>query len=165
MDRKMPDMSGEETTKIIRELPGGKDVVIIALTASAFEDEESLLLDAGMDDFVLKPYDINQIFKKLKKHLNIEYIYKDIHKINKQEQNEKIEFSHNKFEEKLKELDLQTLEKIYEAALLLEKDLIINAIKNLDNDLKFMFEYLIENIQYEIILNDVKKAIELNKTK
>ena len=50
---------------------------------------------------------------------------------------------------------------------LIKKDISVGHAKlliNLDNDLKFMFEYLIENIQYEIILNDVKKAIE-NKTK
>ena len=56
MDRRMPVMDGIEATRRIRQLPGGKDVKIVAVTASAFKEQRRKLLDAGMDDFVRKPY-------------------------------------------------------------------------------------------------------------
>lgn len=56
MDRRMSGMDGLDATKLIRTLPGGKEVKIVAVTASAFVEERAELLAAGMDDFVRKPY-------------------------------------------------------------------------------------------------------------
>jgi signal transduction histidine kinase/ActR/RegA family two-component response regulator/HAMP domain-containing protein len=53
MDHRMPDMSGIETTKIIRGL--GIDTPIIALTASAFTGARDMMLEAGMNDYLAKP--------------------------------------------------------------------------------------------------------------
>ena len=56
MDRRMPVMDGLEATRRIRELPGGKEVKIVAVTASAFMEQRDEILKAGMDDFLRKPY-------------------------------------------------------------------------------------------------------------
>lgn len=77
MDRRMPVMDGLEATRRIRELPGGKDVKIIAVTASALLEQRQEILDVGIDDFVLKPYRFNDIYDCLIKHLNVQYIYAD----------------------------------------------------------------------------------------
>ncbi|MDD2832489.1 MAG: ATP-binding protein [Methylotenera sp.] len=77
MDRRMPVMDGLEATKHIRALPGGKDVKIIAVTASALIEQRQEILDAGIDDFVLKPYRFNDIYDCLIKHLKVKYIYAD----------------------------------------------------------------------------------------
>jgi signal transduction histidine kinase/CheY-like chemotaxis protein/HAMP domain-containing protein/HPt (histidine-containing phosphotransfer) domain-containing protein len=53
MDHRMPEMSGVETTKLIREL--GIDVPIIALTASAVIGAKDMMLEAGMNDYLWKP--------------------------------------------------------------------------------------------------------------
>ncbi|MGA9382129.1 MAG: PAS domain S-box protein, partial [Phormidium sp.] len=51
MDMRMPVMDGYEATKIIKSQPGGQNTIIIAVTASALEEERSLVLAAGCDDF------------------------------------------------------------------------------------------------------------------
>jgi len=75
MDRRMPVMDGLEATRQIRRLPGGKDVKIVAVTASAFIEQRSESLDAGMDDFVRKPYRFNEIYECMSKQLGVKYIY------------------------------------------------------------------------------------------
>lgn len=78
MDRRMPVMDGLEATRRIRGLPGGKEVKIIAVTASAFVEQRTEMLDVGMDDFVRKPYRSNEIYERLLKHLGVRYIYKGV---------------------------------------------------------------------------------------
>jgi PAS domain S-box-containing protein len=75
MDRRMPVMDGIQATRIIRKLPGGKDVKIIAVTASVFEEQQQEILNAGMDDIVRKPYRPDEIYTCLANHLGIEYVY------------------------------------------------------------------------------------------
>ncbi len=77
MDRRMPVMDGLEATKLIRALPGGKDVKIIAVTASAFKEQREEMLEAGMEDFVRKPYRFNEIYDCLNRQLGVQYIYVD----------------------------------------------------------------------------------------
>ncbi|MFC2053236.1 PAS domain S-box protein [Chloroflexota bacterium] len=77
MDMRMPVMNGREATKQIKSMPGGQSVAIIALTATAFdEDREQILLD-GCDDFVRKPFRKSEIFDMLIKHLNVRFIYRE----------------------------------------------------------------------------------------
>lgn len=75
MDRRMPVMDGMEATRRIRELPGGKEVKIVAVTASAFKEQRDEMLNAGMDDFVRKPYRFNEIYGCLAKQLGVQFIY------------------------------------------------------------------------------------------
>ena len=75
MDLRMPVMDGYATTKRIRELPNGQETIIIALTASVFEDEREKVLAAGFHDFIGKPFQEKTIFDKLDQHLGVKYIY------------------------------------------------------------------------------------------
>jgi len=77
MDRRMPVLDGIEATRRIRSLPGGDRVKIIAVTASAFEEEQKELLDAGMDDCIRKPYQFDEIYGAMAKHLGLNYVYSD----------------------------------------------------------------------------------------
>ncbi len=77
MDRRMPGMDGMETTRRIRELPGGKEVKIVAVTASAFAEQREEMLSVGMDDYVRKPFRATEIYDILSKHLGLIYLYKD----------------------------------------------------------------------------------------
>ncbi len=49
--------------------------VIIALTASAFESNRSVVLDVGCDDFISKPFEENLLLEKIAHHLGVQYIY------------------------------------------------------------------------------------------
>lgn len=75
MDRRMPIMDGEEATRRIRSLPDGDKVKIVAVTASAFKEDQQELMAAGMDDFVRKPYHFDEIYDCLVRQLGVEYIY------------------------------------------------------------------------------------------
>jgi PAS domain S-box-containing protein len=75
MDRRMPVMDGIEATQRIRRLADGQTVKIVAVTASAFKEQQQEMLDAGMDDFVRKPYRFDEIYDCLARQLGLEYIY------------------------------------------------------------------------------------------
>ncbi|NGP87957.1 response regulator [Fodinibius halophilus] len=68
MDIQMPEMDGYEATEKIREKEKetGNHLPIIALTASAMEEDRQLCLDAGMDDYVPKPIDKQELMRVLK---------------------------------------------------------------------------------------------------
>ncbi|MDO8379147.1 response regulator [Phenylobacterium sp.] len=53
MDMRMPGMSGLDATRALRA--SGVDTPVVALTANAFEDDRHACLDAGMNDFLVKP--------------------------------------------------------------------------------------------------------------
>lgn len=75
MDRRMPVLDGVAATRRIRQLPDGGAVRIVAVTASAFKEQQQELLDAGMNDFVRKPYRFAEIYDCLARQLNIQFIY------------------------------------------------------------------------------------------
>ena len=62
MDLRLPLMSGLEAAREIRALDGGRQVRIVALTASAFAQQREEVLAAGLDDFLRKPYRREEIF-------------------------------------------------------------------------------------------------------
>ncbi|QEC78419.1 response regulator [Mucilaginibacter ginsenosidivorax] len=55
MDVQMPEMNGYEATRQIRAIQQGRQVPIIALTAGNVKSEREKCLEAGMDDFIVKP--------------------------------------------------------------------------------------------------------------
>lgn len=63
MDMQMPVMNGLEATIKIREMPDGKNIPVIAMTANAFLEDRERCLDAGMDAFLSKPVDPAALFK------------------------------------------------------------------------------------------------------
>ncbi|MBF0287573.1 MAG: response regulator [SAR324 cluster bacterium] len=79
MDIRMPVMDGYEATRQIKATVAGKDIVIIAVSASAFEDKREETLAAGCDDFIAKPFKENEIFEMMQKHLGLQYIYEENH--------------------------------------------------------------------------------------
>jgi signal transduction histidine kinase/FixJ family two-component response regulator/HAMP domain-containing protein len=74
MDIRMPVMNGLEATRQIRELEKDKRTTIIAITASAFQDEHSAILDAGCDDLLIKPVNSEGLATMLEKHLDVVFI-------------------------------------------------------------------------------------------
>ncbi len=77
LDMKMPIMDGYDTVKYIKNHCQGKSSIVIALTASALISERNLILDAGCDDFLAKPFLEIDIYRMLEKHLGVSYIYQE----------------------------------------------------------------------------------------
>lgn len=70
MDIQMPEMDGYEATRSIRQLPAPKgEIPIIALTAHAFAEEKAKCLTVGMNDFLPKPFQPDQLRQKLRQLL------------------------------------------------------------------------------------------------
>ncbi|MCP3925567.1 MAG: transporter substrate-binding domain-containing protein [Desulfobacterales bacterium] len=67
MDIQMPEMDGLEATKIIREMDG-KDIdslPIVAMTAHAMSGDRKLSIEAGMNDHLTKPLNVNKLYSTL----------------------------------------------------------------------------------------------------
>ena len=75
MDMRMPVMDGYEATKRIKATAKEQNTKILALTASAFEEEKAIVLSAGCDDFVRKPFKEEILFDKMAEHLGVQYLY------------------------------------------------------------------------------------------
>src|SRR5947209_3501764 len=75
MDFRMPVMDGHEAIRRIRAMPGGEGTKIIAVTASAMDDNRQELMEVGADDFIGKPFRESELFQKMHDHVGVEYQY------------------------------------------------------------------------------------------
>jgi CHASE2 domain-containing sensor protein/CheY-like chemotaxis protein len=76
-DIKMPVMDGLEMIRTIRNFPLLQNVPIIASSASVFEVDRYRSLQAGANDFLPKPIQIDDLLKLLEKYLQLEWIYEE----------------------------------------------------------------------------------------
>jgi CheY-like chemotaxis protein len=69
MDVQMPDMDGLEATAVIRqrERHTGAHLPIIAMTAGAMQGDKELCLEAGMDAYISKPVNLNELFTAIER--------------------------------------------------------------------------------------------------
>ncbi len=77
MDIRMPVMDGYEATRRIRAMSEGRNVCIVALTATVFEEDKAAALTAGADEFMRKPFDQDELLTVLGNRLNLRYIYEE----------------------------------------------------------------------------------------
>jgi len=75
MDIRMPIMDGLEATKRIKQTEVGASTTIAALTAHALEEEKELIIAAGCDEFVRKPFREQELFEVMAKHLGLRYVF------------------------------------------------------------------------------------------
>ncbi len=69
MDIQMPRMNGYDATRAIRSLPDDDiaNIPIIATSANAFDEDRALAKQAGMDDYIVKPVDIDKVIRVIRK--------------------------------------------------------------------------------------------------
>jgi two-component system, sensor histidine kinase and response regulator len=69
MDVQMPEMGGIEATQLFRRQENGnaRKQVIIAMTAHALPGDREKCLEAGMDEYISKPFNISELYALLKK--------------------------------------------------------------------------------------------------
>lgn len=81
VDLMMPVINGYEMTGQLRELPPFQDTVIIAFSASVYQTDQQKCLEAGCNDFLCKPVQIEELFNKIQHYLNLTWIYDNLSKI------------------------------------------------------------------------------------
>ncbi|UZQ52936.1 GAF domain-containing protein [Trichothermofontia sichuanensis B231] len=80
MDMRMPRLDGYEATRRIRAAErdrGLPPTVIIAITATVFEENKATILAAGCNDMLRKPFRATDLFAKMQQYLNLQYRYAD----------------------------------------------------------------------------------------
>ncbi|SFV14472.1 hybrid sensor histidine kinase/response regulator [Pseudoduganella namucuonensis] len=65
LDIGLPDMTGYELARRIRQLPGGADMALIAITGWGQDDDKQAALDAGFDIHFTKPLDFQQLHRAI----------------------------------------------------------------------------------------------------
>jgi CheY-like chemotaxis protein len=75
MDMRMPVLDGYEATRRIKTTTQGQATVIVALTASALEEDRQVILSEGCDDYVRKPFRDVELFDVLARHLGVQFVY------------------------------------------------------------------------------------------
>jgi CheY-like chemotaxis protein len=77
MDLRMPVMDGLEATRRIRKRSPGAETVIIALTASALDEDQRRVQQAGADELMVKPCREADLLESIRRHLGVAYVYAD----------------------------------------------------------------------------------------
>jgi CheY-like chemotaxis protein len=78
MDFRMPVMDGHEAIRRIRAMPAGANPKIIAVTASAMDENRLELIAIGADDFISKPFREGELFQKIHAHVGVQYVYAEL---------------------------------------------------------------------------------------
>lgn len=74
MDILMPEMSGEETMRLLREKYGRDPFKVVAVSASVLEHQRKAYLEAGFDGFLDKPVHMNQAYALLADMLDVQFV-------------------------------------------------------------------------------------------
>lgn len=69
MDIQMPVMNGMDATRAIRADPEISDTPIVAVTASVMAAERAMVMESGVDGFIVKPIDVPEFMKTVKEFL------------------------------------------------------------------------------------------------
>ncbi len=78
LDMVMPQLDGHETTKRLRQLPMFENTAIIMVSASAFNQDRSLSIAVGCNDFIAKPIDPDTLFYTMRSLLNLDWEYENL---------------------------------------------------------------------------------------
>ena len=77
MDMHMPVMDGYEATRRIKSTEAGRATPVIALTASTLEGSQVQIMAAGVDTYLRKPFQAEELFEVVGKCLDLHYVFAD----------------------------------------------------------------------------------------
>ncbi|MBD2777859.1 hybrid sensor histidine kinase/response regulator [Iningainema tapete] len=132
MDMRMPVMDGYEATKQIKAHLKGQATTIIALTASAFDEQRNIILSIGCDDFVRKPFQEEVILEKMGQYLGVRYVYEQ--EIPSSEKSENTELSSSLLQNYLAQMPTQWVAQLHQAALCTDEKQIFSLIEQIPEE-------------------------------
>ncbi|MEA5579332.1 protein kinase domain-containing protein [Anabaena sp. UHCC 0451] len=152
MDMRMPVMDGYEATEYIKSHLHGQATVIIALTASVFDNEKSVILSSGCDDFVRKPFREEIIWAKMQQHLGLNFIYES----ESSEIYPNIDSVINLTPDSLEVMPKEWIEQLYLAANEADEDWIMRLLEEISQEkqpLAIALTDLVKNFRYDKIID------------
>jgi PAS domain S-box-containing protein len=164
MDLRMPVMDGYEATKRIRELEKkraqdgsrGESTVIVALTASAFDDDRNYILAEGCHDFVRKPYREQEIVDVLTKHLGVRFMYEELAAGDEDtRRDDTTVFAQELAPERLARLPGEWLDQLHRATVQLDADAVLGLaedVREQDTRLADALARLVRDFRFDVIL-------------
>ncbi|MEG3874574.1 AAA family ATPase [Microcoleus sp. Z1_B5] len=153
MDMRMPVMDGYEATKRIKGTIKGQATAVIAITASVWEEEKAVILSAGCDDFVRKPFHTEAIFDIMTKHLGVLYIYQE-QELPSPPSN--VTGESLNFTDLLAAMSKEWIVKLYEAAMDADAELVCQLLEEIPESHAFELQTLrnwVTRFQFEKILD------------
>ncbi len=157
MDMRMPVLDGYQTTQKIRSHAQGKATIIIALTASAFEEKRDAVLAAGCDDYVRKPFRESIIWDKMAEYLNLSYVYSE----NESSSNLQTNKSFSLEASALQIMPNEWIAKLETASLELDEELIGELLEQIPDEQSFLVEAVqdrLDNFDFGSILDLARQA-------
>ncbi len=151
MDMRMPIMDGYEATRRIKSTAKGQATAVIALTASAFEEDRKMVLSAGCDDFVRKPFRESEIFEMMEKHIGVQFVYEEDEKTCQESENRNTELNTEDIAALPKELS-DALEDATVRADMNRIAEVINKIGQFDKNIGDVLRRMAEEFEYAEIL-------------
>jgi signal transduction histidine kinase/DNA-binding NarL/FixJ family response regulator len=147
MDMRMPVMDGTEATQRIKAQP--QPPKIVALTASSLEEERAVILSAGCDEFLRKPYREHEIFDTLTQQLGIQFIYEQPR--DRSAQNPARSLNVSAFEDLPDAWILQLQQAIF-ASDLTAMATLLDQIRPQHSELAIALQQELDNFEYEKVL-------------
>ena len=157
MDMRMPVLDGYEATKQIKTQLKGQATAIIALTASTLEEQRAVILSAGCDDFVRKPFREQVIFDKIAQYLGVRYIYEEL-----SPPHVAVVKHDSSLQASLANLPSEWVNELYEAANLIDNEQILQLLEQIPTVDAF-FRQTISDWIYNFRCDKIIDLIETNK--
>ncbi|MEM6399744.1 MAG: chemotaxis protein CheB [Cyanobacteria bacterium P01_D01_bin.116] len=161
MDMRMPVMDGYQATKIIKQKMSEREensysTAIIALTATAFNEDRQFMLRLGCDDFIRKPFQEDILLNKIAQYLEVEYIYESENNGNSISYAEQTDLNKlNKLTpDSLKVMPEEWCKSLYKKAISCNQDSVLQLLSEIPEDyqnLKMQLEELADNYQFDEI--------------
>jgi len=133
MDMRMPVMDGYEATRQIKAHASGQDTAILALTASALEEEKTAILLTGCDDFVRKPFREETILEKMAEYLGVRYLYDAANEVEGERANANAE-GYTLTAESLSVMPPEWIEQLHQASMLADEELVLPLIEQIPEE-------------------------------
>ncbi|NEP09355.1 MAG: response regulator [Symploca sp. SIO2C1] len=136
------------------------NTIIIAVTASAFEEERAEILAAGCDDFVRKPFREEVIWEKMAQHLGVRYVYVQKDEVGKIKQ-EKTTSDLKLDTSELSVMPTEWLVQLHQSATELRAKEIVQLTKQIPEEhaqLAKILKDLVDNFRFDTIINLTKKG-------
>ncbi|NJN07422.1 MAG: PAS domain S-box protein [Richelia sp. RM1_1_1] len=173
MDMRMPTMDGYQATKIIKSREKQTishsfittKTIIIALTANAFAEQKNIIIQAGCNDLINKPFSQETLLKKLQQHLGVKYLYQE--ETEEEEENSisqqattisKNIFTSTNLRNLLSQIPPELVAQIYHAAAQCSDNLILEIIEQIpdqNTELTTVLKHFAENFQFDKILEAI----------